>query len=128
VNPQRAEVASTATFHGPEFAKGYGSGAATRQLREVLQAGPNYIQKLDASPEVRQQVLGQLQRDAEYAARTNSPLRQDLQNARQIISTEGFAGLFKALDAGKIALPALAGLMTMLPGLTRQQPQPQQGM
>lgn len=128
VNPQRAEVASTTTFHGPEFAKGYGSGAATRQLREVLQAGPNYIQKLDASPEVRQQVLGQLQRDEEYAARTNSPLRQDLQNARRIIVNEGFAGLFKALDAGKVVLPALAGLMTMLPGLMPKQPQPQQGM
>jgi hypothetical protein len=106
VNPQRTEVASTSTWYGDDWKAGEGSGAATRTLRKELEAGPNYIAKLDASPEIRTHVLGLMQRDAEWAARTGSPVRQDLQNARDIISKEGFAGLFKALDAGKIALPS----------------------
>ena len=105
-NAARTEVASTSTRYGDDWKAGEGSGAATRTLRKELEAGPNYIAKLDASPEIKTHVLGLMQRDAEWAARTGSPVRQDLQNARDIISKEGFAGLFRALDAGKIALPS----------------------
>jgi len=109
---RRTEVLSAYT---PEmdfaeaWRKGEGSGAVTGQLRSLLT--PQVIAKLDASPQIRNDVIGRLQRDIE-GAKGGAQVRADLQNARSIIAEQGFAGLFKALDKGKVALPAILPLLT----------------
>jgi hypothetical protein len=84
-----------------------GTGEATRALRGFLQTpdAPKLMAKFDASPELKQAALARLDRDAELAAKTGQPVREDIQNARRILSKENFSALFKALDEGKIALP-----------------------
>jgi hypothetical protein len=119
-NPRRTEVLSAYTPQldfTEAWRAGAGSGAATRQLRESLT--PTNIAKLDASPQVKADVLGRLTRDIEGQA-AGAQVRQDLQNARDVIVREGFAGLFKALDAGKVALPAVLPLLA--PYLAQRQP------
>jgi hypothetical protein len=66
------------------------------------------MDKLDASPEMRQAALDRFERDEDYYAKTGDPMRHDLQNARRIFTNQGFKGLFHALDSGKVALPGLA--------------------
>ena len=50
-----------------------------------------------------------------YAAKTNQPVREDIQRAREINSREGFSGLFRALERG-VALPAVAALVPVVRG------------
>ncbi|HEX4571916.1 MAG TPA: hypothetical protein VH184_15895, partial [Dongiaceae bacterium] len=97
-------------------AKNQGKGKATRALFKAIDnpAIPDIAGKLD-TPELRQQALTLLERDEAYAAKTGDPIRQDIQNARRIVGTEGpeggLDGLRKALAEGRIALPAVAGLV-----------------
>jgi hypothetical protein len=116
--PRRTDVRSISVDYAPEWQQGHGSGAVTRKLREIID-NPLILDKLD-TPEIRANALGQLQRDAEIAARTGQPVRADLQNARDLIHKSGFRGLFAALDAGKIALPAVT-LGLILPQVFGQQ-------
>lgn len=118
---QRTEVAGDLIDYSKQWQQPQGSGAVTRELRKQLT--PDIIANLDSSPAVRDHVRGLIERDIEYAKQTGSALRPDLQTARNIIVKEGFAGLFKALDSGKVALPAVAGLMALLPELVKQGPQ-----
>lgn len=110
--PKRTEVLSAYT---PEmdfaeaWRKGEGSGAVTGQLRALL--SPTAIAKLDASPKIKADVLGRLERDI-AGQQGGAQVRADLQNARGIIAKEGFAGLFRALEKGTVALPALLPLLT----------------
>ena len=88
-----------------------GSGEATKILEDALNSpeAPAMLAKLDKDTALRAKVLDRLNRDAEYAAKTGQPVREDIQRARQIISEGGFSGLFEARRAG-VALPALAAL------------------
>ena len=88
-----------------------GSGEATKILEDALNSpeAPAMLAKLDKNTALRAKVLDRLNRDAEYAAKTGQPVREDIQRARQIISEGGFSGLFEARRAG-VALPALAAL------------------
>ena len=123
-NPQRTEVLSAYT---PEmdfaeaWRKGEGSGAVTSQLRALL--SPTAIAKLDASPQVKADVIGRLERDI-AGAQGGAQVRADLQRARDIIGKQGFAGLFKALDKG-VALPA--ALLPMVIPYLRQASSPEGG-
>ena len=103
--PQRAQMESGYLGYEDALRAPQGSGAATRQLRENI---PNetVLNKLDASPDVRQAAMDRFDRDAEYAAQGGGVAREDIQRARSIIAREGFSGLFKALDRG-VALPAV---------------------
>jgi hypothetical protein len=123
--PYRSDVRTTAVDYSGQWKAGHGSGEVTRELRKVLQDNPLIIDKLDASQEIRNNAMAQLQRDAEIAARTGDPVRVDLQNARDIIYKSGFRGLFAALDAGRIALPA-ATLTAFARQMMGGQQQPQQ--
>jgi hypothetical protein len=114
---QRTEMLATSVDYGPQWEAGHGSGQVTAKLREQL--NPTMIANLDASPAVRAHVAGLIERDLQFANETGSPQRADLTNARNIIVKEGLAGLFNALDAGKIALPSVAGVLAALP-LLRQ--------
>src|SRR5262249_20837487 len=71
---------------------------------------PSLAGKLD-TPELRQAVLDRLNRDIDYGERLGAPQREDIQNARRIISESGLVGLRAALKAGKIALPAIAAVL-----------------
>jgi hypothetical protein len=105
-----ARLDADAYFTGLER-ENAGSGKATAQLLDLLEANPTILDKFDASASVRQRVLDRMTRDSDVAARTGMPLRADLQRAREIIATSGFKGLRQALQAG-VVLPAV-GLMVM---------------
>lgn len=117
--PRQAKVESGYQSFQEEFANAPGSGEATRKLRALIENhpdAPKAMAHLDASPAIKERALARLERDAEVASKSGQPLRQDVQNARAIIGKEGFSGLFRALDAGKIALPStvLVGLQQVL--------------
>jgi hypothetical protein len=94
-----------------EALKKPGSGEATKILEQALTSpeAPAMLAKLDKDTALRAKVLDRLNRDAEYAAKTGQPVREDIQRAREIISKSGFSGLFEARKAG-VSLPALAAL------------------
>lgn len=110
----RADVRGGYVGYEDAWPAGEGSGEATRALLEKIDRPdfPRIMQSLDASPMIREAAKARLERDIEWAARTGSPLREDLQLARRIISQEGFSGLARALKEGRLlpaaVLPALA--------------------
>lgn len=109
--PRRAKVASGYLDYEPEWQATPGSGAATDKLFERLAdpATPAAQGKLD-TPELRAQVRGLYDRDAELAAK-GEPVRDDVQNARDIFSREGDAGGWSGLQAARAAgapLPSIA--------------------
>lgn len=94
-----------------------GSGAVTRNLREMLSKYPEAVlQKLDESEALRQRALSGAALDEEMASKGYGEAREDIQRARRIIGESGIKGLFDALDRG-VVLPGLAGLMATY-GLT----------
>ena len=101
--PQRVELDAGAIDYEGAFKKP-GSGEATRLLREHV-LYDEVLNKLDASPELRQAALDRFNRDLEKSAQGGGIAREDIQRARMLIATTGFRGLFAALDAG-VALPA----------------------
>jgi len=115
--PRRVKVDSGYIGYEDAWAAGEGSGAVTRELESHLT--PEVVRRLDADPAVRAAALARLERDAEVAARTGQPLRQDVQNARRIVAESGFSGLLAALQRGEL-LPAVA---LPLLGLAAQQGQ-----
>lgn len=106
--------ADTGYIDFSEGRESFGTGRATGVLFDQLDdaASPATAGKLD-SPELRQAALDRLKRDEEYSAKLGIDIREDVQNARRIISTEGLEGLRAALKRGEvlpsIALPILAG-------------------
>jgi hypothetical protein len=108
--------ASTAHMQGDylgfedAWTQGEGSGAVTRQLQEYLTRpdAPQLIERLDASPELRQKALQLLDQSNERWAMEMDPARRDLQNLRQIFADSGFVGVFDALKKGGVALPVAA--------------------
>lgn len=81
-----------------------GSGDLTRQMLSKLGA---LTSKLDRARGLRARIGEKAGADAERAARTGSPFRQDLQNLRRIIAEKGFGALPEALKGG-VALPSAA--------------------
>jgi hypothetical protein len=116
---RRVRVDSGAVDYQQSFAGPQGTGAATRQLQEVLNDPeiPAIIGKLDADPRIREKALQLIERDNAWSTRTGMAVRPDVQKARELIAREGFTGLFNALASGKIALPVLAGSTLSLPEL-----------
>jgi hypothetical protein len=112
--PRRVQLDAGYIPYTEAWRAGEGSGAVTRELQRHLQEAAAALAKLDASPELRAAALAHLERDTEIAARTNQPVRADLQRAREIIAKEGFSGLWTALERG-VAIPAvvLAPLMAL---------------
>ena len=55
--------------------------------KQVVYLAPGILAKLDADPAIRQAVLAPMERDAELAAKTGQPIRDDPQRARAIIAT-----------------------------------------
>ena len=93
---------------------GQGSGKATAQFLEALDDSPALREKLE--PELRRKAQMNMERDAEVAARTGMPLRDDVQEARRILAEEGLNGLRAAMLKGAL-LPAVAAAAIFLPTL-----------
>jgi len=55
--------------------------------KQVVYLAPRILAKLAADPAIRQAVLAPMERDAELAAKTGQPIRDDPQRARAIIAT-----------------------------------------
>jgi hypothetical protein len=104
----RVKVDSGYPGYEGTWEQGAGSGAATRQLFEYLDAAPaQALIALDQNPMIPKVALNRLARDKDYAAQYGVT-REDLTNAREIIgSGPGWVGrLRKALAAGAI-LPGI---------------------
>ncbi len=104
-----SRIDAQATDYSDAWAEGPGSGAATRQLFEVLDApdAPDVLARLDADPALRDMVKARMERDADMLIEKGWALRNDIQNARRIFSESGLEGLRQALKDGAI-LPAIA--------------------
>ena len=116
---QRVDVDSGYLGYEGTWEQGVGSGAATRQLFEQLDAEPALAARLDASPAIRQAAAARLQRNADWAARTGTPAREDVQNALRIIQERGISGLREAMKSGAV-LPAI-GAAALLPLLQQEE-------
>lgn len=118
--PQRVKLDTGAIDYEKAFASPEGSGMATRILQQAVRTkeAPAMIAKLDADDALRAKVLERLNLDADLAAKTGQPVRQDIQRAREIFAREGLTGLFRALARG-VSLPA-AALVPMASALQDQ--------
>ena len=108
--PKRIKVQSNLMDYEEAWQAEEGSGEATRKLMSLFdnQYGPAALDHLDSDPGIRRIMLEKNERDlAALAAEGNLPLRQDVLNARRIISEGGFRGLFEAMQRGEL-LPAVA--------------------
>jgi hypothetical protein len=105
----------------PDWAQGEGSGAATRSLMNIVGKVPAIVANIDRDPRLREMIKAKMDAHEQWAIANNDPIRRDIQNAKMVFSQPGeaggLAGLFAALKAGKIALPAVAGVGLALPML-----------
>jgi hypothetical protein len=105
----------------PDWEKGEGSGAATTALMNIVNKVPAIIGNIDRDPRLREMIKQKMDAHEAWAIANNDPIRRDIQNAKMVFSQPGeaggLAGLFAALKAGKIALPAVAGVGLALPML-----------
>lgn len=104
-----------------DWAQGEGSGAATRSLMDIVNKVPAIVANIDRDPRLRDMIKAKMDAHEAWAIANNDPIRRDIQNAKMVFSQPGeaggLAGLFAALKAGKIALPAVAGATVALPML-----------
>jgi hypothetical protein len=109
--PERTKMVSGYVGFGDEWKEGQGSGAVTKALLGYLQdpEAPNALAKLDTQ-EIRMQAQNRMDRDYDFAKRYNIPVREDLQNLRRIIATQGVGALKGALKRGEF-LPAVAAAL-----------------
>jgi hypothetical protein len=108
--PTRLRVEGGGHDYSDEWKQGVGSGAVTRKMLDKLDQAPGTLaQQLDASDAVPQAARMRMERDAEVAAKTGDPVREDIQNLRRIVGEgPGWQNRLKeALARGEI-LPALA--------------------
>jgi hypothetical protein len=91
---------------------GQGSGKATAQFLDSLNQNPALRSNIE--PELRRKAQMNMERDAEVAASTGRPIREDVQNARKIFVEGGWEALQKALNRGEL-LPAVALAAMLLP-------------
>jgi hypothetical protein len=107
-----------------KWAQGEGSGAVTRHVLDTVGQNPQLYAAFNTNPYIPQNAANRLNRDAGLSGEFGG-VRQDLQNARQIMS-QGPGGLDRLREAlGKgVALPAI-GAGVFAPALLRQgEPQP----
>jgi hypothetical protein len=106
----RSKVDSGYIDYVPAWQQGYGSGAATDQLLATLDALPPQAREaFNANPLIAQNAGARMARDADYAGEFG-PVREDIQNARRVMS-EGGAGWADRLRAARqagVPLPAFA--------------------
>ena len=119
--PERVKLDTGMVDYERQFARPEGTGAATHLLMRTLknENAPAIFAKLDKDPAVRAKVLERMNLDAEHAAKTGQPVREDIQRAREIIARDGLTGLLRALRAG-VPLPA-AALVPLTSALREQQ-------
>lgn len=85
-----------------------GSGTATRQLLEAMDAAPAFGREaMGSSPLVKERAHAMRNRDDLLSKEYGLPLREDIQTARQIFERGGLEGLRAALRGGAV-LPAAA--------------------
>lgn len=102
-------------YYGDNFSQAeMGKGAATRQMFEQLDKTPKFEARLNASPEFKRKVLAKLDQDAAYAEKLGLPVREDIMNARRILSTGNLKALRKALDKGEFLPSVLAGIVPIM--------------
>jgi hypothetical protein len=91
-------------------------GAVTRQLMQYLdeaaQGAPGTVARLEQSAVIPQRAAALAARDADWAAKLNTPVNPLWQNARDVLSRGGIPLLRETLRRAPQTLPAL-----MLPGL-----------
>jgi hypothetical protein len=95
-----------------------GSGAATRQLLDILdQADYSVLDRLDHNPQIAQNALDRMARDADWADKWGGT-REDIENARRIIGQGvGWVGRLKQALADGAILPAIGlGILAMPQG------------
>lgn len=106
-NVTRQNIASDYIDFESNLAKSMeGSGAATEQLFEILDANPTIRDSIEADAMSKAQ--DNLVRDARYAEGNNLALRGDIQNARQILAEGGWDALREAYKRGEF-VPAIIG-------------------
>ncbi len=107
--PRRVSVESGLVDYEDAWQAPQGSGAATRQLLDLLdQTPPDMVRSLDQNAGIARHALEKMQQDYEWAARWGAT-RADIQNARRIVGKgPGWVTrLQKALEEGAV-LPAVA--------------------
>ena len=118
----RVKVDSGYPGYEGTWEQGVGSGAATRQLFEYLDAAPaQALKALDANPNIPKEALRRMARDEDYAAQFGAT-RADVQNARRIIgSGPGWVKrLREALTSGAI-LPGIGAALLLLPQMQQDE-------
>ena len=101
------------TGYAPMFEVGTrpGSGEVTQEMLSVFDALPKRARNnLQNSLAVRAKAKGNMERDAELAAKTGQPLREDIQRARRILAEGGIEALRIAKERGEV-LPAVAAAL-----------------
>ena len=110
VEPRRMRLD---TGYAPMFEVGTrpGSGEVTQEMLSVFDALPKRARNnLQNSLAVRAKAKGNMERDAELAAKTGQPLREDIQRARRILAEGGIEALRIAKERGEV-LPAVAAAL-----------------
>ena len=106
-NVTRQNIASDYIDFESNLAKSMeGSGAATEQLFEILDANPTIRDSIEN--DAMRKAQANLTRDARYAEGKPLALRGDIQNARQILAEGGWDALREAYKRGEF-VPAIIG-------------------
>jgi len=112
---RRTELKSTSIDYSGDFAQPDGTGAATKTLFDNV--SDHMAARFDADPNVRAKFSAIATAQRDWAARSNSPIRDDVMNALDILGKEGpgggVLGLKQAWKAGAVSLPAIAALAAM---------------
>lgn len=121
---ERAKIEGGYEDYESLWQAGPGSGRATEKFLEDLDRVPEFSSRIE--PALRRKAAANLQRDQALAAERGFQVREDIQNARRILSEGGLEALKKAVKAGAI-LPAVAAAV-LAPGEQEPSDQPPSGL
>jgi hypothetical protein len=110
-NPESAVY----TDFSREFSEGnQGNRSASNKLADMFSGkeSKDIVKKLNQSDALSQSMLDRNARDEEFASLLGVKNRRDITLVRKIIGEDGFKAFMKAVQDGKIALPAATAMIT----------------